>query len=92
MNEATMTEATISTAVPAIRKTSDERKESLARTVASQVAAGARVESQSDFQAVLIKGGRVNHVLHLIATIVTAGLWIFVGFRRPCWAARSVPW
>lgn len=61
-----------------IRKTADERKEALARTIANQVASGARVESQSDYQAVLVKGGKINHILHLILTVLTAGFWVIV--------------
>lgn len=57
------------------RKSSEERKELLARTVQGQLAQGARVESQSDFQAVVVKGKPVNHTLHLILTIVTLGFW-----------------
>jgi len=39
------------------------------------VASGARIESQSDYQAVVVRGKKVNHVLHLILTLVTLGLW-----------------
>ncbi len=68
----------------------DQRKQLLAQAVASWVAQGARVESQADFQAVLVQGKPVNHVLHLILTIVTcsawglvwAGLAIFAGEKR----------
>jgi hypothetical protein len=60
------------------RKSSEERKEMLARTVSGQVAGGARVESQSDFQAVVVKGKSVNHVLHLILSLVTLGAWAIV--------------
>jgi hypothetical protein len=60
------------------RKSAEERKELLARTVAAQVAGGARVESQSDFQAVIVKGKPVNHVLHLILTLVTLTAWAIV--------------
>jgi hypothetical protein len=60
------------------RKTAEERKELLARTVANQVASGARVESQSDFQAVVVKGKSVNHVLHLILSLVTIGFWAII--------------
>jgi hypothetical protein len=60
------------------RKTSEERKELLARTVMGQVAGGSRVESQSDFQAVVVRGKPVNHVLHLILTLVTVTLWGWV--------------
>jgi hypothetical protein len=63
---------------PLSRKTAEERKELLARTVSSQIAAGGRVESQSDFQAVLVHGKKVNHVLHLILTLVTLGMWAIV--------------
>lgn len=56
-------------------KTAEERKELLARTIAGHVAQGWRVESQSDYQAVLVTGHRVNHVLHLILTIITALIW-----------------
>jgi hypothetical protein len=59
-------------------KSSQERKELLARAISSEVAAGARVESQGDFQAVVVHGKPVNHILHLILTIVTLGLWVLV--------------
>ncbi len=57
------------------RKSADERKEALARMITAQVANGKRVESQSDYQAVLVHGHRLNNTLHLILTIVTFGLW-----------------
>lgn len=60
------------------RKSADERKASLARTVSNQLAQGWRVESQSDYQAVLAKGKRIGHGLHLFLTIITLGLWGFV--------------
>ena len=60
------------------RKSVEERKELLARTVTSQIASGARVESQSDFHAVLVRGKPVNHVLHLILTLVTVTVWGWV--------------
>jgi hypothetical protein len=59
-------------------KTPEQRKELLARAIASEIAQGARVESQSDYQAVMIKGKGPNHVLHLILTLVTFGLWALV--------------
>lgn len=63
---------------PPARKTTDERKEALARAIHTQVAQGARVESQSDYNAILVKGHRPNHVLHLILSLVTFGLWLLV--------------
>lgn len=53
----------------------NDRKAALAEAVAREVAAGARVESQSDYQAVVVRGQRVNHTLHLILTLVTCSLW-----------------
>jgi hypothetical protein len=60
------------------RKSADERKEILGRAIHTQVAQGARVESQGDYQAILVKGHRPNHMLHLVLTIVTLGVWGFV--------------
>lgn len=60
------------------RKTADERKEALAISVANSIARGLRVESQSDYQAVLVKGKPVNHIIHLILTFITAGFWVLV--------------
>lgn len=60
------------------RKTSDERKELLARAIQTQIAGGARVESQSDYQAVLIKGSKPNHLLHFFIGFLTFGLWWLV--------------
>ena len=60
---------------PSSRKTSEERRVILARTLQSQIVQGGRIESQSDFQAVVVTGQRINHVLHLILTLVTFGLW-----------------
>jgi hypothetical protein len=66
------------TAAKSERKSSDERKEALARIISAQVIEGARVESQSDYQAVLVRGYRLNNTMHLILTIVTFGLWSIV--------------
>ena len=38
------------------RKSPDERKEALGRAIHTQVAQGARVESQGDYQSILVKG------------------------------------
>lgn len=60
------------------RKSTDERKETLARLVASQITQGRRIETQSDFQAVMLQGKPVNHVLHLLLTALTLGVWAVV--------------
>jgi len=61
------------------RWSTDRRKEALARGVASQLAQGGRrVESQSDFNAVIVNGKPVNHVLHAILTLFSLGFWALV--------------
>jgi hypothetical protein len=39
------------------------------------VARGGRIESHTRFQAVIVYGRRVNHVLHAILTFFTCFLW-----------------
>ena len=56
-------------------KTPEQRKELLARAIASEIRQGARIESQSDFQAVTVRGSKPNHILHLILTLITLGFW-----------------
>lgn len=63
--------ATVSTT----RRSPDERKALLAQQVQQAITRGLRVESQSDFQAVLIEGKPVNHTLHAILTIFTCLAW-----------------
>ena len=60
------------------RKTLEERRAILAQVVMRATALGARIESQSDTMAVLVEGKSVNHILHLILTIVTFGFWAIV--------------
>lgn len=61
------------------RWSTDRRKEALARGVAAQVAQGGRrVESQSDYNALLVAGKPVNHVLHGVLTFLTVGFWAFI--------------
>lgn len=62
----------------ASKRSFDERQETLARVVQAEIAQGARVESQTGQSAVLARGRRVNHVLHLLLSIVTVGLWFIV--------------
>jgi hypothetical protein len=63
------------------RRSSDERRAILAEQVRMAATRGLRVESQSDYQAMLIEGRQVNHTLHAILTIFTCLIWGLV------WAA-----
>ena len=47
------------------RNAPEERKAALARAIGLQVALGARVESQGDYQGFLLKGERPSHLLVL---------------------------
>jgi hypothetical protein len=65
-----MTETAIAT-----RASTEQRRSVLASNIAQQVRKGWSVESQTDYQATLAKGHRPNHVLHLILTVLTIGIW-----------------
>ena len=59
-------------------KSAEERKNLLAAALARMARAGWRIESLGEFQAVVVKGRRVNHILHLLIAIFTIGLWVLV--------------
>jgi len=56
----------------------ERRRELLSRQVQTEVAQGGRIESRGDYDATVVSGHRVNHVLHLILSIVTLGFWVIV--------------
>ena len=60
------------------RLTADQRQMLLTRQVQMAVGRGGRVQSQDPVSAVIVYGKPVNHVLHLIITVVTAGLWVHI--------------
>lgn len=64
----------------------DERSAILERQVTEQARQGWRVVSIANNQAQLVQGGRVSHVLHLLLTIITVGLWAIVWLI--VWAAN----
>lgn len=47
----------------------------LAQQLQHAAARGLRVESQSEYQAVLVEGKPINHTLHAILTFVTCLVW-----------------
>jgi len=55
-----------------------DRQAILAAAVAKAVRKGYRVESQGPFQAVVVKGKRPNHVLHLLLSVLTVSIWLLV--------------
>ena len=58
--------------------TLEDRQAALAGRIAYWTKWGWRVESQVGEQVVLVEGHRPNHVLHLILSIITLGLWLIV--------------
>lgn len=57
----------------------EQRKAALALAVATEVSKGWHVQSQTDYQAVMLKPGtKVNHLLHLILSLITLGIWLVV--------------
>lgn len=54
------------------------RREQLALEISRLAAQGYRVESQSEIQATLVRGRRVNHILHLLLSLITIGIWLLV--------------
>lgn len=60
--------------------TDAERKAMLAQAVANEVRDGWHVQSQMDFQAVMAKGKRTSHGVHIFLSLITLGLWL------PVWA------
>lgn len=43
------------------------------------ISKGWKIQSQGQFHAVIVEGSGVNHILHLLLTLVT-GVWIVVWF------------
>ena len=54
------------------------RRKILDTSVMDAIGKGWSIESQGQYHAVIVQGERVNHLLHLILSIITVGLWIIV--------------
>lgn len=52
------------------------REQTFDLQLSSYLSKGWRIESRTAYTAVLVKGQRVNHILHLLLSLVTVGLWI----------------
>ena len=55
-----------------------QRKSALANHVTPEISKGWHVESQGDFQVVMSRGKKPNHLLHIILSIFTGGIWLVV--------------
>lgn len=60
------------------KKLPADRTAMLSQEIDLLMAEGGRIESRTDFQAVLVKGKPINHLLHLFLTLCTLGVWSIV--------------
>lgn len=67
----------------------EDRQAALDARVAQWIRAGYRVEAQSPTQAVMVTGRRPNHVLHIILSVLTLGLWLIVWFLVACFSGEK---
>lgn len=58
--------------------TDNQRKQRLDNRIAQYLKGEWAVERVGDFQAVLTFEDKVNHVVHAILSLLTAGLWVLV--------------
>jgi hypothetical protein len=61
-----------------VKKTSEERKQSLEAFIISRVSQGWRLEGQTEYAVVLAYGKKPNHILHFLLCFPTFGLWLIV--------------
>lgn len=57
------------------KRTPDERRSIFAQQLQQAATRKLRVESQQDYQAVLIEGQPVNNAMHGLITVLTCGIW-----------------
>ena len=55
-----------------------DRKSILEKQIIFHVSSGWRLDTQTEFAAVLSRGKGLNHILHLLLSLVTFGLWLIV--------------
>ena len=56
----------------------NEKANKLALAISTEVSKGWRVESQSQIQAVLVKGKPINNTLHIVFSVITLGGWLLI--------------
>lgn len=56
----------------------EHRQQMLSMAVSAEMAQGAQILEMNQTSALLVKASPVNHVLHLLLTAFTCGVWAFV--------------
>lgn len=79
----------MSTMATSTKATPEERTAALERYIADATRHGWRVQSQGATSAQLVKGKPTNHVLHLILTLITLGLWAIVWILTVIFAGQK---
>ncbi len=74
-----------SKAPPPLRQTvplpDDQRQQILQNQLSQELASGqGRIESAAPYAATVITGQKVNHILHLLISVLLCGLWLPVWF------------
>ena len=59
-------------------RSDSERKSMLEKQIIFYVSTGWSLETQTEFAAVMSSGKGLNHILHLLLSIVTFGFWLIV--------------
>ena len=69
------TDQTQAGSVSTTKKSAEERKAIMAQQIQMVIAQGGRIESQSEYQAVIVTGKPLNNTLHAILTFFTCLIW-----------------
>lgn len=56
----------------------EQRQQMLGMAVNAEVVRGASIREMDQTSAVLLKKDEVNHILHLLLTVFTCGLWAII--------------
>ncbi|TLF57017.1 DUF4234 domain-containing protein [Nocardia cyriacigeorgica] len=56
----------------------EHRQQLLMMAVSAQAGQGAKVMSMTQTSAVLLQVDQTNHILHILLSVVTCGLWLIV--------------
>jgi hypothetical protein len=56
----------------------ESRRQRLEQRIQQYLTQGYRIEVRTEYSASMVKGKRINHLLHLVLTLVTFGFWVVV--------------
>lgn len=58
------------------------------QAVAVRIQQGWRIESQANKIAMMVKGKKTNHILHLLLSMMTFGLWVLIWINVASWGGE----